>query len=143
MRDEGYRYSAYRDSVGIWTIGVGHELGAGTLPRMSTITEDEIAALLRYDIDQATSRARSYFPNWVLIDLTRQDALVNMAFNLGNRFGAFTKMHAAINRAMSHLDNEQDWLDAGREMRNSVWANQVGPRAVRLQHMIETGERMS
>lgn len=142
IRDEGYRYDAYRDTEGNWTIGVGHLVGGGSEPRIRSLTDDEIIAFLQYDIRIAEQRCRGYFPRWLLIDSVRQDALINMAFNLGGRFGAFRKMHEAVNYAMNTLANDQYWLAAGREMMDSVWSKQVGQRAVRLRHMVELGERM-
>jgi lysozyme len=142
IRDEGYRYDAYRDTEGNWTIGVGHLVGGGSEPRIRSLTDDEIVAFLKYDIALAEARCRSYFPVWTLMDSVRQDALINMAFNLGGRLGAFRKMIEAVNRAMNTLANEQYWLDAGREMMDSVWSKQVGQRAIRLRHMVELGERM-
>ncbi len=133
MRDEGVRQEAYRDSVGLWTIGCGHLLGDGAHPRMTVITDDEVEALLQWDVNEAVRRASSYVLNWTSLDVVRQDALINMAFNLGNRLGAFSKFLKAV--------NDRNWPLAGVEMLNSRWAKQVGQRAIRLQHMIETGER--
>jgi lysozyme len=145
MRDEGVRYDAYRDKMGNWTIGIGHLLGAGTIPRMSSITDEEMTALYNFDVQTAENRARMYVNNWVLLDSVRQDALINMAFNLGNKLGAFSKFLAAVNRAhnLSFGGEDVAWADAGREMADSLWFKQVGDRAVRLRHMIETGERFS
>jgi GH24 family phage-related lysozyme (muramidase) len=142
IRDEGYRYDAYPDSEGNWTIGVGHLIGGGSPPRIRSLTDDEIVAFMKYDIFLAEQRCRKYFPVWTLMGSVRQDALINMSFNLGGRFGAFTKMIAAVNAAMNTLANDEYWQAAGREMMDSVWAKQVGQRAVRLRHMIEVGERM-
>ena len=44
---EGIRESAYRDSVGVWTIGVGHTKG---VKRGDHITHDEAMRLLQEDI---------------------------------------------------------------------------------------------
>jgi lysozyme len=140
MRDEGVRFVAYLDTTGNWTIGCGHNLGQGTVPRMSLITHDEMTALLEYDIMLAEMRCETYFPKWSELNSVRRDALINMAFNLGNRIGAFTHMIDDINRA-TDTNSDHDWLLAGGEMRSSLWAKQVGDRAVRLQQMIETGAR--
>jgi lysozyme len=141
INDEGYRKHAYRDSLGLWTIGIGHLLGSGPLPRMDDLTDDEVQALFDFDVQQAENRCRTFFRDWVLLDFVRQDALLNMAFNLGNRLGAFSKMIAAVNYATGAIAGEERWMAVGREMRSSLWAKQVGDRAVRLQFMIETGTR--
>ncbi len=135
IRDEGLRLDAYKDSVGLYTIGVGHLLGDSM--RMEKITNYEAMALLEADIHVAWDLVdhllgRTVFadpdegPNWV-----RERALINMAFNLGNRLAGFKKFIAAV--------KAQDWDTAAAEMLNSKWATQVGDRAGRLAFMIRTG----
>ena len=129
VRDEGKRLVAYQDSVGLWTIGVGHLLGKDK--RMLQLTESECAALLAWDIERAVTVARTHVPAWDALDDVRQRALVNMAFNLGGRLGGFRQFLAAV--------GTQDWEGAATAMVDSLWARQVGARAVRLQHMVRTG----
>lgn len=129
IRDEGLRLTAYRDSLGYFTIGVGHLLGNS--PRMTSITADEAKALYQWDVAQAEKLARGIFPNFGTLSDARQRALTNMAFNLGGRLQGFVRFIAAI--------TAQDWTTAGREMADSTWAKQVGQRAVRLRAMIESG----
>ena len=63
----------------------------------------------------------------------RQAVLVNMAFNLGIAgLLAFKRMLAACERG--------EYAAAAREMLDSVWAKQVGARAVRLAEQMRTGE---
>jgi lysozyme len=129
IRDEGWKQLAYQDTVGLWTIGVGHLLGADK--RMTVITPDETRALLASDIN---------FAEVMVFNLVstknagpvRERALVNMAFNLGNRLAGFKKFLAAV--------SAEDWKQAGVEMMDSKWAKQVGERANRLRIMIETGQ---
>ncbi|MFB1501517.1 glycoside hydrolase family protein [Thiocapsa sp. N5-Cardenillas] len=62
-----------------------------------------------------------------------QDALVNMAFNMGiNRLVCFTKMIAALNR--------HDYTTAAKEALDSRWATQVGQRAKDVALMIREGK---
>jgi len=129
IRDEGLRMSAYKDSVGLWTIGVGHLLG--TTARMTTITLTEAMALLEADIKSATDMARKYIPHLDHLDDVRQRVLVNMAFNLGDRLGQFRRFLTAV--------LVSDWPSAAVHMMDSKWARQVGQRAVRLRNMILTG----
>ena len=126
--DEGLRLTPYKDTLGNWTIGVGHLLGSE--PRMSRITEAEAMALLDADIVAAKLTLHGITGD-LLIDPVRFEVLVNMAFNLGNRLGNFKKFLAAI--------NYKDYDTAAREMLDSVWAGQVGGRARRLADEIRTG----
>jgi lysozyme len=132
-RDEGVKLVSYQDSVGLWTIGVGHLLGSRR--RMTEITVPECSALLDADIDYAEGTVKMLFyaySAWqeLKVEQVRSRALVNMAFNLGGRLAGFKKFIAAV--------NARDWTTAGVEMMDSKWADQVGARAARLRKMIET-----
>jgi lysozyme len=138
VRDEGKKLNAYQDSGGYWTIGVGHLLGLS--PRMLSITEDECAALLEHDIKEAEALLVPLFGQMnegaslgpgATPNPERYFALVNMAFNLGNRLATFKKFIAAV--------NARDWAGAAHEMLNSLWAVQVKGRATRLAAIIQTG----
>ncbi|MBI1867919.1 MAG: lysozyme [Methylocystis sp.] len=89
MQREGVRTEAYRDSVGVWTIGVGHTAGAGApKPKAGMkITRDEVDRILSRDLlkfEDAINAA-------VRVPLTQGqfDALCSFAFNVG--IGAFQK----------------------------------------------------
>lgn len=135
-RDEGVRYTAYQDSVGLWTIGYGHLLGQRR--RMEEITFGEAEALFDWDIKGAEIIVRRLVPNYAGwnergVHRSRCRALVNMAFNLGPlKFAGFKKFLAAVNAA------PPDWQTAAVEMMDSKWATQVGDRAKRLRDMILT-----
>lgn len=143
VNDEGLKPNCYQDSVGLWTIGVGHLLGSER--RMISLTQDEIDALLEKDIQNAIKIVWKYVPESLYWDgdsggpgsfgpsnQSRYRALVNMAFNLGDRLGGFVKFLAAVNK--------HDWQTAATEMMNSKWATQVGDRATRLRDMILTDD---
>lgn len=129
IRDEEFVPHAYQDSEGFWSIGVGRlidkRLGGG-------LTEEEGAYLLENDIKKAQFFASIY--SWYgMLDEVRQNAIVNMMFNLGpGKFDKFKKMTAAIEL--------KDWREAAAQMLDSVWAKQVGARAERLATMMTTGE---
>jgi lysozyme len=126
IRDEGRRLTVYQDTNGLFTIGVGHLLGT---KRMESITDRECDALLDADIEDATRLAQSLVG--MGHDEVRMRALVNMAFNLGGGLHGFQKFLAAF--------RANDWQTAGDEMLKSVWATQVGDRALRLHDMIVNG----
>lgn len=127
IRDEGNRLEAYRDSVGLWTIGVGHCLGVQR--RMDRINHDESDALLDMDIRDAEARVNKM---GLGLDDVRQRALINMSFNLGDRLLAFKKLIEAL--------KTKDWQTAAAEAKSSKWYKQVGPRAERIAALLEKGE---
>ncbi len=127
LRHEGLRLYPYLDSVGKWTIGVGHCLTD------NGITHEESEFILKNDIAKAENFVRSIFPNMDSWAMARQDALVDMMFNVGfGSFCGFKNMISAIKAGA--------WKVASEEMLNSKWAKQVPTRAQELAKMVETGE---
>jgi GH24 family phage-related lysozyme (muramidase) len=86
---EGNKLTAYRDSVGIWTIGVGHTAAAGEpIPRAGMkITAAESDAILARDLHDVEAAIR----NAVKVPLAQHefDALASLTINIGA--GAFAK----------------------------------------------------
>lgn len=126
---EGRIPYAYQDSLGYWTIGVGHLIDrkkGGRLP------EHIIDALLDYDISTHAGELERALPWTKELDHVRQCVLVDMTFNLGIAgLLGFRNTLAAV--------KEQRWDDAAAGMLASRWAKQVGPRAVRLADMMRSG----
>src|SRR5579863_9367251 len=83
-RDEGLRLHAYPDPLSggaPWTIGYGHtgpEVRAGLV---WTLAEAEAA--LASDVARTLRALDTHLAWWRDLDATRQDAIANMAFNLG------------------------------------------------------------
>lgn len=125
-RHEGLRLKPYHCSAGKLSIGFGRNLDD------MGISEDEALYLLQNDIDACYSELNVF--HWFQdLDQVRQEALVDMRFNLGlPRFLTFKKM---IARLMA-----KEYSQAAEEIINSLYARQVGDRANELAYMIERGE---
>lgn len=87
MDREGVRLNAYRDSVGVWTIGIGHTAAAGApIPKQGLrITMAECEAIFTRDLKKYEDAVRKA----VRVPLSQGefDALVSLCFNIGP--GAF------------------------------------------------------
>jgi lysozyme len=136
MADEGVVLHAYKDSVGVETIGIGRNIDPVHGGGISTV---EAMYLLDNDIRRTWMSLRAALP-WIdALSDGRQRALVNMAFNLGvNGLLDFHNMLEAM--------RNEDWVGAVKELFNSKWAYQVddGPgkhpgRADRLAALIQNG----
>ena len=126
-KHEGVRLFPYHDTVGKLTIGVGRNLDD------SGISVDEADFLLTNDIHHFHGELRRTYPWFHLLMAARQDAVTDLAFNVGVAgFAKFKATIAAIARA--------DYAGASRHMLASQWAMQVGARATDLAKMMETGE---
>lgn len=128
IKHEALRLKPYKDSKGKITIGVGRNLDD------VGITHTEAMIMLDTDVKRAVedSRKLRWFNN---LDIVRQDAVLNMLFNLGlPRFNLFKKLSKAL--------GEQNYSKAAEEMLDSDWAEQVGIRAEELAKQMRTGVRV-
>lgn len=131
-RDEGVRYSPYLDSVGIKTVGVGHNLEAHPLDLTYPLTDEQVNQILADDLVRVFSGLDRKIVWWRNLTCARQRCIANMAFNLGvDGLLGFRRMILAIDRG--HYEQ------ASREMLNSKWAGQVFSRAIRLAKMMADG----
>jgi lysozyme len=128
--DEGLRLKAYKDSLGYWTIGYGHFLGATPIP---DITLEKAEELFEEDFLQAEEGARQAAPFFDALTGPRKGALVNMAFNLGAK--KLSEFHGTLNA----LDMGE-WDTAALHIMNSRYARQVKNRANRIAYRIRTNE---
>lgn len=81
---EGLYLKAYKDSVGVWTIGYGHtglQHKDGTVYSGRVISEQKAEELLRYDMRQFEERVETFVK--VPVDDNQFSALVSFDFNTG------------------------------------------------------------
>jgi lysozyme len=124
----------YRDSVrnekyprGILTIGIGRNL------EDTGISTGEAYYLASNDVEAKTADLDEHLPWWRGLDDARQRVLINMCFNMGiHRLLKFKNMLAALRRG--------DLVEAAKEMENSDWYGQVGPRAKRMMDLMVNGD---
>lgn len=132
---EGVRLTAYKDTLGNWTIGVGHLLPTFRDWTGYTITQDAVDAYLGGDIQETQAEAE-LLPEWPSLDtLCRQNAVLECIFNLGAEKWRkdFPHARAAI--------SDQNWQAAHDAlMASPLWIKQVGEERVqRLANYLKTG----
>lgn len=121
----------YTDSLGYSTIGVGCLVD----PRVpgAGLPEPIIDALLEYQVAEKTREVHAALP-WVAgLDEVRHAVVVDMAFNLG--VPKLLKFKTTLTHLMA-----SEWDSAAASMLDSLWAKQVGHRAVELSEMVRSGE---
>ena len=129
VEHEGIKQFAYQDSLGFWTIGVGRCIHEG---RGRGLTTDECFYLLKNDLIYFRNLLLKY--DWFTKqDVVRQNALVELAFNLGvNNLLGFKNMISAL--------SVNNYALAAKELIDSSWSQQVGKsRSVDLQYRILNG----
>lgn len=118
IRHEGIRSQPYIDSVGVQTIGIGHNLH-------KPLSHAAIMQIFRDDLADARNDCLHAFPWFADLDESRQWVLINMCFNLGlPRLQKFYKFLTAVEQG--------DYETAASEMLESLWAKQVKGRAREL-----------
>jgi len=112
---EGLLLRAYRDSVGIWTIGVGHVIHPSDSadPEHLTISEAQARMWLRLDV-QIAERAVTALVTAVLLQ-HQFDALVSFVFNVGVAAFQGSTLLKRLNRGDLRGASEQfkRWAFAG------------------------------
>jgi len=81
-KEEGARNKAYKDTKGLWTIGVGHLIKDDEKDLINaTLTNDQIEELLRSDLKWCSEAVE----NSVKVPLSQNqfDALYSLCFNIG------------------------------------------------------------
>jgi lysozyme len=137
-RHEGLRLSAYKDTVGLKTIGYGHNLVARpefkgeAIP--DKITQEFATELFEHDLSEHEAALIKAVP-WILQmeDLNRRDVLINMCFNMGPAFPH--KWPRLFMQCEYKL-----WDAAANNMAGTKWARQVKSRADDLVAIMRTGE---
>jgi lysozyme len=128
-RDEGCRLKVYDDATGQplkpgVTIKGHPTIGIGRALDVNGIHLAEATAMLNTDIDFLVPVLSQQ--HWfAALDDLRQNAVLNMAFNLG--IAGLLEFHDMIRYLGDHR-----YELAARAMESSTWYHQVGPRAVRL-----------
>lgn len=133
---EGEKLTAYKDTVGILTIGVGHNCVTSPVPGVTKvgdrITQAQSDELFKKDVEIHTNGLEKHIP-WInSLNGPRQAVLYNMAFNLG--INGLLSFKNTLNMIKSG-----DYSGAYRGMLASKWARQVGRRANQLATQMEKG----
>lgn len=131
VQHEGIRYTPYRDSLGLWTVGVGHLIGDGrTLPDSwnRKFSHEEVMTMFEKDYDHHRAAAER-IPGFTKFGSAGQGALTDLTFNMGpnwiNKFPNTAKQIAAGNAQ-----------GAAAGLEDSKWYTQVGNRAPTIVNLL-------
>ena len=122
-KHEGKKLEMYMDTVGVPTIGYGHNL-------QTPISEKAAMQILEDDVKVAVTELDENMMWWRDLPEKAQIVLASMVFNLGfPRFSRFKKMIAAL--------ENRDYAEASAQMEDSKWFYQVKSRGVELCNMMK------
>ena len=136
-RDEGYERSAYRDSLGFWTIGRGHLIDK----RKNAGLSDEVIELqFQIDVNEKLAALLQALPWASQLNEARLGALVNMAFQLGVKgVLGFPKMLLHL-RYGRYQEAHDEAIKIETPAPNDEWPEQTPARAKRIAMQLLTGE---
>ena len=121
---EGLRLKPYKDTTGHLTIGYGRNLEA------NGISKDEAEYLFNNDVNRVDAELTQTFEWYSLLSVVRRAVIIDMTFNLGIRgLSRFKK-------TISYIESKE-YEKASIEMLDSLWAKQVGQRAIELSQMMK------
>lgn len=142
--NEGRRSRRYKDSKGIWTIGIGHNMQANPLPpdiamfeyTNNYITQEMIDRLFQTDIMVAIRDCQKLYPKFDTFPEPIQIALVDIMFNFG-----YTRWSKQFKETIAHI-NAEEWDDVEDHLQKSLWYKQVGRRAKDDIALIDKGQHV-
>lgn len=106
---EGERLTAYQDTVGVWTIGVGHT--GPEVKRGMTITKERSAELLANDL----AKTASVLAPFVNVPITQNMyvALLSLSFNIGPLQRKCPKLMRELN-SRQYEEAAEEFLDCDK-----------------------------
>lgn len=123
--DEGCVLKPYEDTVGVLTIGYGHNLEEG-------IDQETAEFILSRDLEKHSKELDRHKPSWRELPPNVGMVVLSMQFNMGwNRFSKFVKFWAAI--------EEGNLQEAARQMEDSRWWDQIKTRGPKLRNLLLSG----
>lgn len=141
-RWEGCRLAAYKDSVGIWTIGYGHTTAAGE-PKVIDglkITQAEAESILASDLgkyESAVTKALTRTPTQ-----PQFDAMVSLCYNIGPTAFSTSTLVRRFNGGdiVGTADAFLMWNKAGGKVLKGLEARRADERALFLKTQMTTVE---
>lgn len=160
--DEGYEPTAYGDTKGYPTVGIGRNIKAkGTPeypdkdPMKDRYSEKEAYEMVRNDIIDTDSALAKKLPFYEKLDGKRQRVLINLAFNMGvNGMLKFKGMLGNLEKAVNATDPdtakrfykksadnlEFNYDKDGKVKGNTGYWNDVKTRGPRVKYQLMTGQ---
>lgn len=147
--DEGLKLTIYKDTLGYWTIGIGHLLtkvkdkavAIAELDKLvgrktnGVITEAEARTIFKKDVEKATKQIKQskiLSPIYDKVSPIRKMAIINMVFQMGIA-GA-----ESFKNSLTLVSNSY-YTQAGINLRKSKWYKQTPNRAERVIKVLTSG----
>lgn len=132
-RHEGCVLKPYLDTLGNWTLGIGHLITAAEARQYAAgITVEHALAWLHADLEHASTAVLAALPWLATVTPIRREVFVELTFNLG--LHGLLGFHRTLTYAEDGL-----WTRCSTELLLSRWAIQVKGRSVELAQLLREG----
>lgn len=133
-RDEGCVKAVYLDHLNIPSCAIGHmitewdeEYGK---PVGTPISDDRVNELFDQDVQVTIDECKVLFDDFDDLPEEAKQVIANLMFNMGRpRLSKFVKFREAV--------RNRDWVESGRQLKESRYYTQVTARADRLIKRLE------
>tara|TARA_R100000654_G_scaffold38077_2_gene63717 strand:- start:2902 stop:3345 length:444 start_codon:yes stop_codon:yes gene_type:complete len=127
--DEGVKNEIYLDHLGLPTCGIGHLITEDDpehgLEVGTQIDDERVNELFDQDVQVTLGECRLLFQNFDDLPEEVKQICANLMFNMGRpRLSRFHKFRKAL--------ENNNWIEAGKELKDSRYYRQVTARADRL-----------
>ena len=147
IHEEGLRLKPYKDTRGYTTVGIGFNMDNPTARKVwkeagvtapfqavkqgrQALTEAEAKKLAQKSYEIAKNDTKRLYPNFNKMSKNRQQALVNLSYQLGGpKLAEFDKANRAIRNGRFDV--------AAKHLAMSAWAKQTPERAKRIIAMLK------
>jgi GH24 family phage-related lysozyme (muramidase) len=148
---EGQKNYPYKDSLGLWTIGIGHLIGSGSdedlensgysqYSRVNPMPDSDVTELFQEDLTDHKAIAEGY-DFYDDMNEKGKRAIIDLTFNMGDflnkRNENGTYMWANLREQLAN----SDWDAAADNLASATYGRQVGQRAITVTDMLrQAGE---
>ena len=135
-KHEGDVDHVYLDSRGFKTGGIGHLLEGTSFAVGQHLSTEQITAWFQQDVAIAIAGAKQVLgATFDKLDAARQIVVIDMVFNMGAGSSGFAGFHTLIGYM-----REGNFAAAANDMLHTLWASQVGTRAVEDAAVMRSGQ---
>ena len=125
QKEEGYRDTIYKDHLGFATIGYGHLVRpSDNFKEGVKYDRKRLLKVFNYDFQIAYQDAMDLCKDLDIVDEAKE-IIIHMTYQLG-------KPKTAKFRLLFESLRNKDYIEAGLQMEDSLWAKQTPNRVMRL-----------
>mgnify|MGYP000169353765 CR=1 FL=1 len=133
--DEGCVNSVYLDHLNLPTVGIGHLVTEWDeeyeKPVGTEVSEERVNELFEKDVQVTIDECKVLFDDFDDLPEEAKQVIANLMFNMGRpRLSKFFKFREAV--------RNRDWVESGRQLKDSRYYTQVTARADRLIERLES-----